>query len=628
MRLNDEFITLTVSGVYRDFPSTSTINPDFIADLDLTGAIFGEQQKVFGQYANENEDYKNWDNFSFSTYLRLNPRASASEVAQSMSKFRELSENENRRQWAYSLQRVTDIYLRSNELEGNQFVRQGNAKESGYYAGIAALILIIALFNYIFLTRAKMMRRLRELGAKKAIGASGHSIRRQIIFESNVISLLSLIPALVVIFAGIPFLNDTLGCTLDTKVFSMWYTGPLLLLTALITGVLSGLVIGFNIARTSAVLLLSGNSSRMSSASRFGNSFLSVHFILFMVLVSGVLLLKKQINYAMTDFKAIDPKNVIIAELNSSERRAHFATIKDEMDKHPGVLKSAGSSFIPPFNNVLPLKLDNQGEKIQFDGLIMGEGMTELLGMEFIDGESFGSFEAGRVNVIFNESAAHEYKLKAGEFFNGFFVKGVVKDFNVHSLRALIRPMAIIQQDPSQMSLFAMKTDGKDDEALAATVKKLFKEISPDQRVHVYSLTDQIALFYEKEQTSAEAYWGLLAVGGRPVGYWLVRDNAGFRFGKGQGDRHPQKLMAPEFGKILALLNAGFLKWVAVAFVPGHPDSLVRHAQMVGILCLQNGIKLVDLCPGRSAGVVHRTHHGKLAKLESRHEKPGRILEV
>jgi putative ABC transport system permease protein len=570
VRLGGQFVTLTVSGVYRDFPSNSTIRPDFIANPDLTQAIFGRGQGVFGTYARGEEDYLNWDNFSFSTYLRLNPSASAADLADGMSKYKEFSKDENRRQWGYSLQNVAGIYLHSNNLEGNQFLLQGNAKESGYYTAIAAMILMIALFNYIFLTRAKMMPRLKELGAKKAIGASGHSIGRQIILESCVISLLSLIPATGVVIVGIPFLNDTLGSTLDAGVFSMWSTIPLLLLMTLFTGGISGMVIGFRISRSPVVRLLTGNLSGSAASLRLGNWFLSVHFILFMVLVTGVLFFQKQIKYAMTDFKAINPTNVIVAELNSSELRDRFATIKNEMDRHPGVLTSAGSTFIPPFNNVLPVKLENQGEKITFDGLIMGEGMTDLLGMELIEGASFGSFENGRTNVIFNESAAREYHLKAGEFFHGFFVQGIVKDFNVHSLHAPIRPMVIIQQDPAQMSLFAMKTDGMNDEAVAASVKKLFREISPDHRVNVYSLTDQIAGFYEKERHQQQIIGAIsmltvvLSVMGL-LGMTLVTVTGRTK------EIGVRKINGARSWEILALLNAGVLKWIAFSFVIATP---------------------------------------------------------
>ena len=61
----------------------------------------------------------------------------------------------------------------------------------------------------------------------------------------------------------------------------------------------------------------------------------------------------------------------------------------------------------------------NTGEKMRFDGLIMGEGMTELLGIEVIEGSSFGKYQPPRVDVLFNESCAKKYNLKVGEFLYG-----------------------------------------------------------------------------------------------------------------------------------------------------------------------------------------------------------------
>ena len=84
----------------------------------------------------------------------------------------------------------------------------------------------------------------------------------------------------------------------------------------------------------------------------------------------------------MTGIKGLNPDNILISQLYTPGLEAGFETICGEMRKIPGVQKVAGSSNIPLYTDPMPITLANpEGEKIRFEGLIMGEGMTELLNM-------------------------------------------------------------------------------------------------------------------------------------------------------------------------------------------------------------------------------------------------------
>jgi putative ABC transport system permease protein len=570
VRLNEKFIPLTISGVYKDFPSNSTLSPEFIADIDLMGEVLNQEQRMYGQYKSKTDNFKNWDRTVFYTYLQLNPLTNPEEVVKSLQKYKAMSSNENRKQMLFSLQPVTDIYMKSNDLSSNSFTRLGNAGELIYFIAIAALILFIAVINYIFLTKAKIGTRFRELGVKKALGASSYSIQKQIVFESNLISLLSIVPAFMVILIGIPFINKTLNHTLDMDVFSNGMAWFVILSVILLTGSFSGFFIGSRVSRVSTTLLLNGKSSKTPRSFRWANSFLSLHFAIFIFLVVSAFVLKKQIHYASTQFKAIDPSGVLVYELNSPELSAQMPIIKNEVDKIPGVITSAGSSFIPPFDNFLPIKLQYEGKEAVFDGLIMGKGMIDLLGMQLIGGEDFGEFIPGRRDVLFNESAAAKYNLKVGDTFNGFYIKGIVKDFSAHSMRNLIQPSVIIQQHPQQMGLFAIKTTEANDAVVKATVHRLFKEISPDKMVNMYSLTDQINRFYEHEKNQSKLIgaFSLLAVILSVMGLFGIIDNTILRKTKEIGIR---KVNGARISEVMVMLNREFVKWVVFAFVLATP---------------------------------------------------------
>lgn len=571
VKLKDDFLTLNICGVYQNFPGNSTLHPEFVGNIELSEQVFGLSQRMFGEYGSTQNDYQNWDNNYFYSYLFLNPGTDPNIVSSKIKDFMVAFDAEKYAETEYHLQAVTDIYLHSENLSGNIYSRAGNANELKYVVGIALVILFIAILNYVFLTKAKILSRLTEIGAKKALGASNNTIRKQVMLESNLISVLSLVPATLIILMGIPFVNSTLQKTVGEEVFGMWQTWGMLIAVVLLTGTISGLFIGTNISKTSAVILLTGKIKRKQKSYKLSHSFLSFHFAIFIVLVVSVFTFKKQINYGLTNFKAIDPTHILVCQLSTPELQKQVQVIRNELEKNPNVITTAGSSFIPPFNAFLPVNLRTEEETVRFDGLIMGQGMIPLLGMEILDGEPFGEFQQdGRTNIIVNESTALEYNIKAGDLLNGFTVRGIVKDFNAHSLHSLIQPMVILQQHPEKMRLLAIKTNGLNDKSIIETVDRLITKISPETVVEVTYLTDQINQFYQREQNQAKLItaFSLLSISLAVMGLFGI---VLITISKRTKEIGIRKVNGARVTEVVGMLNKDFLKWVMIAIAVATP---------------------------------------------------------
>jgi putative ABC transport system permease protein len=570
-KINNDFKLLTVTGVFENFPSNSTLSPNYISNITLSKYFLNRYQQTLGKYGGKNEELYNWNSFDYTTYFVLTTNANPLDVSSSLQKFNANISNEARKQLPYSLQPITDIYLKSNDLSGNSWTRRGNAQEMKYYIAIALFILLIALLNYVLLTRARIVTRLKEFGTQKVLGAKSNTVRQQIILESMTIVIISIIPAIFVAFGDIPYLSNSLGRTIDYTIFLNPITWLIIVFIILFTGITSGWVIGSRISKVSTLLLLKGKSIASYSKQKWSNAFLSVHFTIFIILFVGVIALNKQIKFALTNFESIDPSNIIICELNSNELSSQFRFLEDEIQKVPGVLQTAGSSFIPPFNYFLPITLaDPDGEKIRFDGLIMGKGMIELLGLKLVEGNSFGEIDTSRVEVVFNESAAKKHKIESGKIFNAFYVRGIVKDFSAHSLHTSIQPMVILQQHPDKMRLLAIKTDGKNDKAIISTMHKLLQTVAPNNIISIYHLKDQIDRFYRREQNQARIIesFAILAVLLAIMGLFGMIMITTTRKTKEIGLR---KVNGARTWEVIAMLNSEFVRWVAIAFVIATP---------------------------------------------------------
>ena len=574
VKFTDGLAGLTVSGVYSSFPSNSTLNPSFIADIKLSDKIFRQFQRSLGDYGNEDTQSLDWRFTEFLSYVVLDTNADLEELSAKMEKYKEFITNENKDKLQYKLQPVSEIYLGSGDIGGGFFLRRGNPEELKYYVAISILILIISIANYILLARASVSDRIHELGTRKVFGASRGKIRRMIIFESNLIVILSLLPATFIIDYGMTFINDTLNKTLTNQVFLSPVLWLLLILVIFLTGTLTGWLIGLNYSRAPALTLISGRMLKPYRSNRWNYSFLVLHFTIFIILVSGVIAVSKQIKYSMSGYAGINPENILVTQLNTNELRKNFTAICDEAEKIPGVESTAGGSYIPPFGNYLPVNLAlPDGERVRFDGLIMGEGMVELLGIEVIEGSSFGPFKPGIPEILFNESSAKMHNVKAGENFLGFNVRGILKDFHAHSLHTLIQPMVILQQNPDRMGLIAIKTNGRNDEAVKKRLRELYTQISPDEIFETGYLTDEIANFYGRERNHARIIgaFSALATILSMMGLFGISLISISRRKREIGIR---KVNGASIAEVLLMLNTDFVRWVLVSIVIAVPASI------------------------------------------------------
>lgn len=574
VKFGDGFTPLTVSGVYEDFPTTSTLAPSFIADIKLSGRMFTWWQRSLGEFGGTISSESDWSHPDFLTYVVLSQNSDPLAVNAKLEKYKEFITLENRDELKFTLQPVTQIYMNSEEITANYYLRQGNRSELVYYEVISFLVLVISLANYILLTRAGVVDRVLNLGTRKAFGASHGKIRRLIIFESLLIVLFSLIPASFIIDSGIDLVNSSLNKTLSPEAF---LNPPLLLaVTAIVSliGILAGWLIGLHYSRIPALDLISGKTGNNGRRGRMDYSFLVLHFTIYMVFASGILAISKQIRFSMSEYRGMNPENVLVAELSSDNLMKSYYTLKNEMERVPGVTRVSGGSFIPPFGNQLPITLaDTDGSRIRFDGLIMGEGLTDLLGIELIDGEPFGPFKEGPPEVLINETAAATHKVKAGDRLLAFRVKGIVRDFVAHSVHTAIQDLVILQQNPQRMTQFVIKTDGKNDEVVKARLRQLFNQISPDEIFEAGYLTDRIERFYQRERNQAKIIgaFGLLAAVLSVMGLFGISVISIARRRKEIGLR---KVNGAATREVLLMVNADFLKWVLLAFVISVPVSI------------------------------------------------------
>ncbi|MCD4730149.1 MAG: ABC transporter permease, partial [Bacteroidales bacterium] len=168
IRVNDKR-NYTVTAIVADPPENSHFNFEVLAS-------FTSQIKTRGK-----EAYENWGSLGLYTYVLLAKGANPDEVEKRFPEMylqymEDLSELENITFEPY-LQPITKIHLHSNlmaEIETNSDISYIYT-----FMAIAIFILLIACINFMNLSTARSMKRAREVGLRKVVGA----YRKQLIFQ-------------------------------------------------------------------------------------------------------------------------------------------------------------------------------------------------------------------------------------------------------------------------------------------------------------------------------------------------------------------------------------------------------------------------------------------------------------
>ncbi|RCR66958.1 ABC transporter permease [Larkinella punicea] len=177
-----------VTGVMKDVPFFSHINFEALVSLSTAE-----------QLNRHNDSFYNWTNMSSNyVYLRLAPTADPASI---QSQLDALAKEENRAEKKTTIQlELLPLY---QIVVGESLSRsEGGPGSLGPHmppvvlwilGGLALVVILSACFNYTNLSMARAMRRFKEVGIRKAIGAGKSQVWQQFLVEAILISLAALL---------------------------------------------------------------------------------------------------------------------------------------------------------------------------------------------------------------------------------------------------------------------------------------------------------------------------------------------------------------------------------------------------------------------------------------------------
>lgn len=180
---------------------------------------------------------------------------------------------------------------------------------------VAVFILVIAWINYINLTTSRAMDRAKEVGLRKVMGAVKNQLMKQFIFESILVSFIAFALAIIIVQALQGSFNEIIRGNLSwVKVFTeMSSVSILALIGIMAVGILlSGFYPAFILSSYQPVTVLKGKFQRSAKGNFLRKSLVVFQFTASAALITGTLIVSKQLNYMNDADLGMNIKNTLI----------------------------------------------------------------------------------------------------------------------------------------------------------------------------------------------------------------------------------------------------------------------------------------------------------------------------
>ncbi|MCE7064868.1 ABC transporter permease [Dyadobacter sp. CY326] len=556
----DNQTNFIVSAVFEDIPLNSTERFDWIINFKVQ----------------EQDWMKWWGNSSFKTYALLAPDANAAHAEKVMQQVIKKSAPPQLLSFPM-LQSLRDVHLYS-EYEGLK-ATGGRIEYVRVFSIVAIFILLIACVNFMNLATARSVKRAKEVGVRKVVGAERKYLAMQFLGESLIVSILACILALVIVITILPFFNEVVQ-----KQIALSFSDPSLWLSLIALLLLTGLVAGsypaLYMSALQPIRILKGRLTFTNKGAYLRKGLVVFQFVLSIFLITGMLVIGRQMNYIQTKRLGLDRENVLYIPIEGI-LNDKLEVARQEIINSPFVVAATSTGSIPTNITSNSGDLDWTGRDKDLDNTVnatfVGYDFVKTMNIQMVDGRDFSKdFAADTANYIINEAAAKMMKMndpvgKQVKFWMGKgTIVGLMKDFHLSTFHEAIKPLILVNYKGLNTEHLMIRTrPGKTREALAH-IEKVAKSLNPDYPFTYHFLDQDYEKMYRSEMVvnTLIKCFGLLAIVISCLGLLGL---AAFTAEQRTKEIGIRKVMGANVASVVALLSKDFVKLVLLAILLSTP---------------------------------------------------------
>ena len=383
---------------------------------------------------------------------------------------------------------------------------------------IAAFILVMACINFINLSTVQAVNRSKEIGVRKVLGSQRSDLFWQLLGETAMTVLFSLMLAVGLAMLCLPFIRNIASITETLPILgkeSLLFLASVFVSVSVMAGLYPAVVIsGF---RPILALKNKINNASVSGIS-LRRSLVVVQFALSQILIVGTMVAITQMSFVShADLGLKKEAVLVISASGDSTQQARYRAFQEELSSIPSVKSVSLCSDVPSSEN-------NWGTNFAYDhkpdenfSLFLkfaDPDYYKTFGLQFVAGGPQQLSDTAR-DVVINETLVAKLGIKDPQSVIGKDFRtgggqwkricGVVKDFKTNSLREATRPI-MISCGLQFYSDVAMKLSGNDLAATQKEVQKVWDRFFPEYANTAFFLDEKIAAFYKQEEQLALLY--------------------------------------------------------------------------------------------------------------------------
>ena len=334
---------------------------------------------------------------------------------------------------------------------------KGNLQFLLIMAGLSVLILLLSIVNYVNSATADAIKRAKEVGVRKIIGASKFSIIQQFIFETALISLFSILISLVIVEISLPYYNAFLEKSLVLQ-SSQFYLQLVVIFFIIV--VMAGIFPAVYVANFEPLKVLKGNFGRSKNGIWLRNGMLIFQFGVAAFFIIGSYIVYQQIEHMNSkdlgfngkQILNISYKNIYGQNITDKNRLNQYDIIKNQLLHIKGVKEVSGGGFVLGYGSRSIISYQYKDRSIDGNNVPIDFGLLEMLKIKMVKGRYLSpKFAQDTINtMLINETALKLLNEKdpIGKKVNWngkeVIIVGIVKDFNLLNPGEPIPPMSFL----------------------------------------------------------------------------------------------------------------------------------------------------------------------------------------
>ena len=498
---------LMVIGVMKNIPSNTHLQFDYVIPFDFLKSAGFENPEI-------------WSRNRYHTYVSLNSIDNISRVEGKIRNAIKLNELESTTDIA--LQPLVDIHLKSGHLN-NDMAGHGSFQYVVIFTAIAISILIIASINYANLATARSLKRAKEAGVRKVIGASRLQLIMHFLSESLLYSVIAFVLAILIAWILLPSFNNLTGKQLVFDIFTPTIFLPLIS-SLIFCAILGGAYPAFLLSALNPAVVLKGFVKSGRATILFRRGLVIIQFLLSISFLTGTLIVQEQLNFIQSKKLGFEKENILVFSTNRKLRQ-QYPAFKEELLSVPGVNNVTATnsklSFSDQSTGVVEWEGKDPSRELLFHQLMVDHDFAKTFSISIVAGRDFSSAIASdSTAVLLNEEAVKQMGLsdpvnkaiKIEKDRKGTII-GIVTNFNFKSVHKKIEP-AIIYIDPENFYEISVRLNPGTLNDQVKGVENVYKKFNPDRPFEYTFLNDDIDHLYRDEQRIAKlfSYFSALSI--------------------------------------------------------------------------------------------------------------------